>query len=70
MAEIAPTPDSMQVEDAISAPPEEAAAAAPAPVPPEEPDNACETLYIQNLNEKIKTDGEPVNRYTWFLYIF
>lgn len=25
--------------------------------PPEEPENACETLYIQNLNEKIKTDG-------------
>ncbi|KAF8219679.1 RNA-binding domain-containing protein [Tricholoma matsutake] len=24
--------------------------------PPEEPENACETLYIQNLNEKIKTD--------------
>ncbi|KAG6919648.1 hypothetical protein DXG01_003512 [Tephrocybe rancida] len=24
--------------------------------PPAEPDNACETLYIQNLNEKIKTD--------------
>jgi RNA recognition motif. (a.k.a. RRM, RBD, or RNP domain) len=25
--------------------------------PPEEAENACETLYIQNLNEKIKPDG-------------
>jgi hypothetical protein len=29
----------------------------PAITPPEETENACETLYIQNLNEKIKTDG-------------
>jgi len=28
----------------------------PAITPPEETENACETLYIQNLNEKIKTD--------------
>jgi RNA recognition motif. (a.k.a. RRM, RBD, or RNP domain) len=32
-------------------------APAPTATPPEEAENACETLYIQNLNEKIKTDG-------------
>ena len=35
----------------------EPAAQAPTATPPAEAENACETLYIQNLNEKIKTDG-------------
>lgn len=44
--------------------------AAPVPLPavaPEtvapsaESDHACETLYIQNLNEKIKPDGKPTS---------
>ncbi|KAF5385109.1 hypothetical protein D9615_000954 [Tricholomella constricta] len=59
MADIAaaapPTSDPMQgVEGAALAPTE--VPAAPVAVAPEEPDNACETLYIQNLNEKIKPD--------------
>lgn len=61
MAEIAtapPTSDDMQGVAATDAPLAETAPAAVAP-PPEEPENACETLYIQNLNEKIKTDGKP-----------
>lgn len=50
MAEVAapPTPDAM----------EGVAAAAPeVPAVPEEPEYISETLYIQNLNEKIKIDG-------------
>ena len=51
MAEVAsqPAPDDMQgVVDT---------APAAAPIP-EEPEIVSETLYIQNLNEKIKIDGE------------
>lgn len=50
MAEVAaqPVPDAM----------EGVAAAAPeAPEVPAEPEYISETLYIQNLNEKIKIDG-------------
>lgn len=51
MAEAAtqPAPDAMQgviVTAPVSAP------------IPEEPEAVSETLYIQNLNEKIKIDGE------------
>ena len=42
-----PAPDAMQ--GVVSS--------TPAEVPPEEPENISETLYIQNLNEKIKIDG-------------
>jgi hypothetical protein len=60
MADIAapqPISEAMQgVEGTLAALTEASAAAIP--TPPEEPDNACETLYIQNLNEKIKTDGK------------
>jgi RNA recognition motif-containing protein len=55
MADVAapPVPDVMEGVVADTA-----AAAAPAdPVVPEEPEFASETLYIQNLNEKIKIDG-------------
>ena len=54
MAEAAtqPAPDAMQ--GVIGTAP----VAAPTP---EEPEAVSETLYIQNLNEKIKIDGE------WFL---
>ncbi|KAG5638501.1 hypothetical protein H0H81_012306 [Sphagnurus paluster] len=54
MADLATAPqplDPMQGVDSTT--PAQAPAEATAP---EEPDNACETLYIQNLNEKIKTD--------------
>jgi hypothetical protein len=34
---------------------------APATAEPEEPEQISETLYIQNLNEKIKVDGEFVS---------
>lgn len=52
MAEIAPPPtSSMEVDGANVAP----AAASEPPNPVD--DYACETLYIQNLNEKIKPDG-------------
>jgi U2 small nuclear ribonucleoprotein B'' len=44
-----PAPDAMQ--DVVSSVPTEAAA-------PEEPEHISETLYIQNLNEKIKIDGD------------
>ena len=46
-------PDAMQ--DVISD--------APAVVPeiPQEPERISETLYIQNLNEKIKVDGSVVS---------
>lgn len=57
MAEVAapPAPDAM--EDVVA---EVAAAAEPeAPAVPEEPEYISETLYIQNLNEKIKIDGIP-----------
>jgi hypothetical protein len=33
--------------------------AEPADAAPEEPENASETLYIQNLNEKVRIDGTP-----------
>ena len=36
---------------------EPASALAPGPDPNAMPDNACETLYIQNLNEKVQVDG-------------
>jgi len=50
MAEVAapPAPDAMQ--DIVSSAPTEVIA-------PEEPEHISETLYIQNLNEKIKIDG-------------
>jgi hypothetical protein len=50
MAEVAapPAPDAMQ--GVVSSAPAEIAA-------PEEPEHISETLYIQNLNEKIKIDG-------------
>jgi len=45
----------------IAAPQPVAAEAAPvvpaAPAPPREEEHACETLYIQNLNEKVKPEG-------------
>ncbi|TFK42259.1 RNA binding protein [Crucibulum laeve] len=64
MADIAaPTPsipDSMQGVLATGGPPPEGtpdAAVEPAqPAPAPEEENACETLYIQNLNEKIKPE--------------
>lgn len=53
MAEVAPpVPDAM--EGIVSAPPS-------VPAVPEEPENISETLYIQNLNEKIKIDGKCPN---------
>ena len=27
------------------------------------PDNACETLYLQNLNEKVRTSGQSSQAY-------
>jgi len=45
---------SEEMQDVVETPTE--VPAPEAPPPPEEPENACETLYIQNLNEKIKTD--------------
>ncbi|KAJ6502633.1 hypothetical protein DFH09DRAFT_1202270 [Mycena vulgaris] len=56
MAEVAdpPAPDAMEdvVADGLIAP----APAADTPIVPEEPEYTSETLYIQNLNEKIKID--------------
>ncbi len=52
MADVAP-PDAMEGVVTTEAPP----AADEAPPPQESDENACETLYIQNLNEKIKPDG-------------
>ncbi|KAJ7492276.1 hypothetical protein FB451DRAFT_1502174 [Mycena latifolia] len=56
MAEVAPAPAPEAMEDVVAD-----GVAAPAPVPdvpvvPEEPEYVSETLYIQNLNEKIKID--------------
>ncbi|KAG6879818.1 hypothetical protein C0992_011101 [Termitomyces sp. T32_za158] len=49
----APAPEPIQ---GIVAPVPVPAVAPEAAAPPAESENACETLYIQNLNEKIKTD--------------
>jgi U2 small nuclear ribonucleoprotein B'' len=60
MAEVAapPAPDAMEdvVAEGVAAP-EPTPADADAPAVPEEPEYISETLYIQNLNEKIKIDG-------------
>lgn len=50
MAEVStpPAPDAMQ--DIVTSAPTE-------PPVPAEPEHISETLYIQNLNEKIKIDG-------------
>jgi hypothetical protein len=61
MAEVAapPPPDAMQgVESSL---PSESAA-------PQEPEYISETLYIQNLNEKIKIDGNCLLREPSFQY--
>lgn len=58
MAEVAAAPalDAMPgIEDAVNA-----ASGPSTAVPPAEPDNLSETLYIQNLNEKIKIDGSSL----------
>jgi hypothetical protein len=59
MEDIAEAPTSSAMTGIIEAPTNgiEPIAPEPAVIPPEETENACETLYIQNLNEKIKTDG-------------
>lgn len=56
-----PVPDGMEgvVAEAAAAP----APAPDAPVVPEEPEITSETLYIQNLNEKIKIDGNARVRF-------
>lgn len=58
MAEISPLPVAMDVVSNPLVPPDiDPMQVTPTPVIPEEPENASETLYIQNLNEKIKIDG-------------
>jgi U2 small nuclear ribonucleoprotein B'' len=64
MAEVSasPAPDAMQ--DVVSSTPTE-------PTAPEEPEYISETLYIQNLNEKIKIDGIIICAICgWALLIF
>jgi len=58
MEEIAEAPTTSAMTGIIETPTNgiEPIAPEPAVIPPEETENACETLYIQNLNEKIKTD--------------
>ncbi|KNZ79007.1 U1 small nuclear ribonucleoprotein [Termitomyces sp. J132] len=56
MADVAAPPQGPEPMQGIITSVPLSAAAPEAVAPPEEPDNACETLYIQNLNEKIKTD--------------
>jgi U2 small nuclear ribonucleoprotein B'' len=55
----APAADAMQ--DIVSSVPTEIAA-------PEEPDVISETLYIQNLNEKIKIEGDHLLLYRSKIY--
>ena len=47
-----------QVPAANIAAPVPVSAAVPAPQEPQEQEHATETLYIQNLNEKIKIPGK------------
>ncbi|KAG5351630.1 hypothetical protein C0989_005553 [Termitomyces sp. Mn162] len=63
MADVAAPPQGPEPMQGIITSVPLSAAAPEAVAPPEEPDNACETLYIQNLNEKIKTDGSIVTIY-------
>lgn len=51
MADVLPPPAPDAMEGVVAAAPE-------APAAPAEPENISETLYIQNLNEKIKIDGK------------
>lgn len=60
MAELAApplAPDAMQGVIAAPAPVSGAIVAAAPPAPPPQPEHISETLYIQNLNEKIKIPG-------------
>lgn len=54
MAEPSTLPPPEAVQPTISDPTDGVAAA---PAAPQEPENVSETLYIQNLNEKIKIPG-------------
>jgi hypothetical protein len=54
MAEVdAPVPNSEKMEGILST----SEATAEQPSGPPEDEYSCETLYIQNLNEKIKPEG-------------
>ena len=57
MAEVdAPVPNSDVMEGILST----SEATAEQPSAPPEDEYSCETLYIQNLNEKIKPEGSPI----------
>jgi U2 small nuclear ribonucleoprotein B'' len=61
MAEISAAP--VPADSTISAPQTAEATPTPAtstPQPPTQPEHKSETLYIQNLNEKIKIDGPNI----------
>ena len=63
----APPPTGVPMEGLVSTPQPEPSSSVQPPKPTEEP---CETLYIQNLNEKIKPDSAfLINNFsaTWFL---
>jgi hypothetical protein len=63
MAEVAaaPAPAADAMQGIVSSATTETAA-------PEEPENISETLYIQNLNEKIKIDGNCLLHMSSFQY--
>jgi hypothetical protein len=56
MAEVSALPISSDVMQGVETA-ETAEAPTETPAPAEEPEFVSETLYIQNLNEKIKIDG-------------